>query len=414
MSERLLVTCVILAMCAPLYGQEEGSPLKVGDLAPGLGFDKVLQAPEGAKVTLEALQGKVIVVHFWGPHAQPCIDAFSHLNRLAKKFQGKPIQFIAITSAEEDTVRKFADITPIEGWIGIDRDFWIFSLYYASPVPHVVVIDKEARVAAIVRPEDLTEAALGDVLAGKTVSLPTKPGKWVKPTWKPGKTEDEPEPILQIAIAPSMSSFGGIEFSSDKTGRRLTAKGAPLAYLVTTAYRAEPARVVWKLPPSYEAYRVSLVVPKTLENSIYSMLQEALDSTFNLKVTWQKRSVQCLVLKRDESVPLRLAQSGNSKKTKGESKGGGKDDGEGRTRFGYGVVSFSKVNMAGVASGLEAVLRVPVIDETEIEGRFDLKLRYKPGDVGQLKAAVKELGLRFEEDQRQIKLLIVDKADEDA
>jgi uncharacterized protein (TIGR03435 family) len=402
---------VVLVLCVPVFGQEEGGQLKVGEPAPALGFDKLLQAPEGAKAMLDALEGKVIVLYFWGPHARPCVDACGHMNKLAKKFQGKAVQFIAVTSCDEDTARKFTEITPIEGWIALDRDLWMFSAYRASPVPHVVVIDKQGKVAAMVKPDDLTEAAMNDLLAGKAVNLPVKEGKAVKPDWKPGKDKTEPEPILQIVIAPCDLPPRDFSFHVDKSGRRLTARAAPLPYLVALAYRADPARVVCKLPPSNERYRVSLVVPKGLEKSIYSVFQEALDSTFNLNVTWRKQSVPCLVLKRDENVPLGLTPTGKGEKGKGKSSK--KDDGGSHTSFSDGFLIFSGANMDVIVGSLSEVLGAPVFDETDIEGRFDLSIRWQPGSIEALKEALLKLGLELEKDERQVKLLVIGKAGED-
>ncbi len=410
MNNRMLAALVVLALCIPVLARQEGPQLKIGEPAPGLGFDALLQAPQGTRATLDELQGKVVILYFWGPHAKPCIDALGPLNKLIKQFKGKPVQLVAITSVDADTARKFADITPIEGWIAIDRDLWIFGAYSASPVPHVVVIDKQGRVAAMVKPEDLTEAAIKDLLADKAVNLPLKVGKPVKVQWKPGKDKEEPEPILQIAIAPCHSPPQQARFSLDKSNRRLTARALPLPYLVATAYRAELGRVVSRLPPSNDRYRVSLIVPKGHEQAIYAMLQEALDSAFDLSVTWQRRSVPCLVLTRDESVPLGLDKAGESRKQGKGRDGQKRSDRAGHIALADGLLYCYGVDMAGFAAALESSFGVPIVDETEISGRFDVTIQYRPGDIAAAKQALNKLGLRLEEEKRQVRLLVIDRA----
>ncbi|MFN2511843.1 MAG: TlpA family protein disulfide reductase [Pyrinomonadaceae bacterium] len=68
--------------------------IKIGDTAPEIKFEKLLQAPPGADTAATNLKGKVVVLEFWATWCLPCVPAIQHLNDVAEKFKDKPVQFI--------------------------------------------------------------------------------------------------------------------------------------------------------------------------------------------------------------------------------------------------------------------------------------------------------------------------------
>ena len=49
--------------------------------------------------------------------------------------------------------------------------------------PHTVIVDREGKIAATTRPDEVTEAALADVVAGKKIDLPVKSNKSADTDW---------------------------------------------------------------------------------------------------------------------------------------------------------------------------------------------------------------------------------------
>lgn len=411
MTRPTLMLLLTLASSTIVYGQQTDQPLSIGEPAPEIGFDKLLQAPEGAKAKLADLKGKVVVLDFWGPQSRPCAGAFSHLNELADKFRSKPVQFIAIASCDEATAKKFTEITPIAGWIGIDTKLWMFCAYSASPVPHTVVVDKQGRIAAITQPENLTEAAIESLLADKSIQLPLKVGKSVRPLSQPDARKDEPEPLVQITIAPSDSPPSAFRYHIDHGGRRLTAEAAPLPFLVAAAFQAGYGRVAWMLEPSNDRYRVSVIVPKGKERSLYPLFQEAVTKTFDLKPTWRNAKMPCLILRRNEDAPLALTEAGAADHT--TLKKHKPNSSKGATFQSEGLFTGSGISMAALASSLESLCGVPVVNETEIDGLYDVRIWYTVGDMTSLRKSVEALGLLLDEDKRTIKVLVVEREDLD-
>jgi thiol-disulfide isomerase/thioredoxin len=63
-----------------------------GHAAPGFS----LKDASGQEHSLGSLRGKVVVLHFWGSWCPPCVEEVPMWLKLARKFEGKPVAFLAV------------------------------------------------------------------------------------------------------------------------------------------------------------------------------------------------------------------------------------------------------------------------------------------------------------------------------
>src|SRR5881396_890266 len=117
MKKTFVLLAAAMAFATSQLARSQSDPPKLGDQPAPLGFEKLLQAPDGAKASWAALKGKVVVLEFWATWCGPCIAAIPHLNELADHFKDKPVQFIAITDEEEKVVAPFLKRKPIHAWV---------------------------------------------------------------------------------------------------------------------------------------------------------------------------------------------------------------------------------------------------------------------------------------------------------
>jgi len=169
----ILIPAALLIIGVISVNAQRPSP-KLGDDAPALNLNKILEANENRTVSLNDLKGNVVVLEFWATWCVPCIPALSHFNELAEKFKGKAVRFISITDEGESKIAQFVKTQPIRTWIGFDPTRAAFDAYQANGIPHTVVVDRNGRIAAITSPENVTETVLNNLLAGRYVSLPFK------------------------------------------------------------------------------------------------------------------------------------------------------------------------------------------------------------------------------------------------
>ena len=396
------ISVVVLAFFVTVaWAQEKGTELLgVGDEAPELRLEKVLQAPPDTSVKIEDLRGKVVILQFWAPQGRESVQALTHMSKLGASFKGKPVQFISIAAIDESTFKAFAAAMPISGWVGLDKDLWTFSDYSAGPVPHTVVIDQQGHVAAITKAENVTEAAINDLLAGKAIDLPPKKGKAIQPQWKPGQEKDETEPLLQLVISPSNADPRAFHMSISKDGRRILVNAAPLPYLLGLTYGVRPCRVVWIGLPPETRYKVSVVAPSGDKNAAAKLLQDALERTFGLRPMWQIRMTPCYVLRRIEDRPLALSPVSAERKGKGGATSLPAD----------GDFTSFRGTAAQFVQVLENFLPRPVIDETALEGQYNFHVEVGRGSIDDLNPALGKVGLELKQEERRIKLLVVDRA----
>jgi len=148
-------------------------PPQVGERAPALDLEKLLQAPEGAKADWESLRGKVVVLDFWATWCVPCVRDIPFLNKLQDAFKDKPVQFIAVTDEPKSIVGPFLKKNPIKGWIGLDADGSAFKAYAVLARPTAVVVDQQGRLVGWTIPSTLVDHPdiLDDLIAGKPRNL---------------------------------------------------------------------------------------------------------------------------------------------------------------------------------------------------------------------------------------------------
>ena len=384
----LLLTAMFLSLNIV---NAQPQPPKVGDAAPDLSLNKILQANEISAINLKSLKGNVIVLEFWGTWCLACFPAIKHFNELSEKFKDKSVRFIAITDEDESSVARFTKAQPIQGWIGLDNNRGTFNSYQASGLPHTVVIDRNGRIAAITLPKNVTETVLNDLLADKQISLPLKEAAPIDLEWDESEAPDGIEPLTQAIIKPSNStSFGG---SNNRPGH-FTADGATLLPLIIAAYQTSPYRVINNLPESTKIYKVSVIVPPGREETLFPLFQQALITTFGISVKREMREADVFVLSAPQGAAAKLQPSQAAKELGGNI----------RNRI------FSKRQpIKRLAELLESVLGRSVIDKTNLTGEYDWELQYSKVDKSVLFNSLREkLGLELTETKQAIEMLIIE------
>jgi uncharacterized protein (TIGR03435 family) len=365
--------------------------LKIGSPAPQLKLTRFIQPSTGALSNWQDLKGKVVVLEFWATWCSPCIPAMDHLNELAQKFKGKPIEFIAITDEDEAVITQYLKKKPFSGSIALDEKHETFSAYQFAGIPHSVVIDDKGNIAAITFPKEITETALDDLLAGKSLSLPVKQAIGADLKWDDELVKDDT--LFQVIIRASYAITGGFR---PQRGR-LTFDGASLRNALMGAYNVAYVRSVFNFPGS-EAdakYRISVAVPKGQENLLYTTLQKALQDTFGIQARRERREMDVFVLKviDDKKDVLKPSQS------TGETSG-----------FGSGKIYAKKQTLLKLSEFLENFKGKPVVDETNLKEKYDWELVYSSADPNLLTNSLRErLGLELVQAKRQIEVFVFDK-----
>ena len=102
---------------------------------------------DGQRISLDDLQGKVVLIDFWATWCGPCREALPHLRDVARKFQGQPLVVLSISlDSDEAKWKEFIaknDMT----WLQY-RDPESFKgpipkLFNVQAIPHTFTIDAD-------------------------------------------------------------------------------------------------------------------------------------------------------------------------------------------------------------------------------------------------------------------------------
>ena len=68
-------------------------------MAPAFGLTTL----SGERISLDELQGKVVLIDFWATWCGPCREALPHVQSIAKKFSGQPLVVLSISLDQDET-----------------------------------------------------------------------------------------------------------------------------------------------------------------------------------------------------------------------------------------------------------------------------------------------------------------------
>ncbi len=114
---------------------------------------------DGKRVSLDDLQGKVVLLDFWATWCEPCREALPNIKKIAGKFQGQPLTILSV-SLDSDA-QKWQDFVAKNEmtWLNYrDGSFKgpIARLFGVDAIPHTFTIDADG----VLRDEHIGDASI--------------------------------------------------------------------------------------------------------------------------------------------------------------------------------------------------------------------------------------------------------------
>ncbi len=221
----------------------------------------------------------------------------------------------------------------------------------------------------------------------------------------------QPAPQFEVAsIKPSADPSSGSAGSHSGKGR-LTMTNVTLKRCIMGAYELGPNLIAGG--PDWLDVDRYVIVAKASENTgdhdLMAMLQTLLAERFRLAVHRETRTVQAFVLE---------VAKGGPKLEKAE--------GESSTSSRRGSIEARATGMTRFAEVLSRQMDLPVVDQTGLEGAFNMKLEWTPesrkpvqpgadlvpADTGpSIFTAIQRLGLRLRAQKAPAQVLVIDHAE---
>ncbi len=132
----------------------------------------------GTPKTLADYRGKVVLLNFWASWCPPCLHEMPSMERLRVKMAGRPLEIVALASAESvEDVKPFLSKMKLGFPILLDPDGSNTKRWKVFALPTTFLLDAEGRVRYVLTGS--TEWDEGEALRVIESMLP-KPGAQVK------------------------------------------------------------------------------------------------------------------------------------------------------------------------------------------------------------------------------------------
>ncbi|PKN91484.1 MAG: TlpA family protein disulfide reductase [Chloroflexi bacterium HGW-Chloroflexi-6] len=132
---------------------------QVGFLAPAFS----LETPDGQKIALDELRGKVVLVNVWATWCPPCRAEMPAMQQVYQEYQSQGFEILAVNSTVQDTLSNLAPFVSEYGLsfpILLDRQGEVTRLYRVLSLPTSFFIGKDGVIREVVVGGPMDEALL--------------------------------------------------------------------------------------------------------------------------------------------------------------------------------------------------------------------------------------------------------------
>ncbi len=379
--------------------------LHVGNICPDVQLNHIINYGDSA-AALYHFTNRLLILDFWGTGCIGCIQSFSHLNQLRKKF-GDSIQIIMVNSETEDSTKKFFSRhskIQVPAFPFVTQDTELKKYFPHVYVPHQVWLNVKKQVVAITGGYNLTDEHIEEFLKRNKIELAIKAD--INPTVSglpvilaPDSSKIISNALYYSGIMPSLGSTG-VNYQRDAVGgsiktNRIIMNNASVLRLLQVAFGEEgkydfnPRNTVilnvkdtfrYVYPSDNNLYDewssgnsffYELKVPGEKANNFYKFMQQDLERFFNVTARVEQKKIECYLLVKTGKI-IKLDSTPGAFKVKYLDTGAG-------TIAQFQNMPFSQFvwNLKSSFSGMS--VKQPVIDATGLNG--SLAISYTSQDL---------------------------------
>ncbi|GAA0445558.1 thiol-disulfide oxidoreductase ResA [Virgibacillus sp. AGTR] len=145
----ILVAAVVFAVISNL--KEDKIIYKVGDDAPDFQLQQINKNNETETIRLSDLEGKGVMLNFWGTWCEPCKAEMPYMQKLYPKYKEKGVEIVAVSlDSTKLVVDRFIEEYDLTFPIPFDKSGQVRDLYKVGPIPSTVFINPEGKIEEVV------------------------------------------------------------------------------------------------------------------------------------------------------------------------------------------------------------------------------------------------------------------------
>ncbi|MFZ1530210.1 MAG: thioredoxin-like domain-containing protein [Ferruginibacter sp.] len=393
---------LLLLLGLGIFGQSQETLLKAGDRFPDLLITNITNAPKKEHYINDSVNRMFYLLNFWGTWCSPCIPEMDHLTIIQKNNTSK-LQVIAVSDDDAGRKANYLKKKPSSIWLSTDTSYTLYNMLGLANVGQCILISPEKKIVAVLKTESITQALIDKLLRGQPVISDAN----IK-TPDAGVSDDFGVDSLvnnSFCIRGYMNGKRGMRRNRNETyfnGRRITAYNSSLLTLYMDVFdihsstqTAYDSSVSKKEVADYEnkksLYCMDILVEAGKKNHINDILYQYLSAVLPVKARLIHKKLPVYVLKVAGSGMGDFIVSKDTVSSYGFS-------GRGYEGTGIFLKDFAKHYLTNE-------LNLPVLDETGLAERYDIKFSINLRDKETLKDVLSKNGLTLEKAEREVPVI---------
>ncbi|PAV29533.1 thiol-disulfide oxidoreductase [Virgibacillus profundi] len=145
----VMLVAVVFAVVSNL--QKDNTIYRAGDPAPDFKLQQISKNNELETIQLSDLEGKGVMLNFWGTWCKPCEAEMPYMQDLYPEYKEKGIEIVAVSlDATELVVHRFIDEYDLTFPIPHDKTGEVKDLYKVGPIPSTFFINPDGEIEEVV------------------------------------------------------------------------------------------------------------------------------------------------------------------------------------------------------------------------------------------------------------------------
>jgi len=392
----------ILLLLLTISVKSQNYILKAGDHFPDLTLHPIVNAPVKELYLNNYPSKKFIILNFWGTWCSPCIPEMDLLAKLQNRFQ-QQIQVIGYSDDPVEKLIKYNARKPSKIWLASDTSFLIYQMLNLASVGNCAIIDSKRNIVAIVKTDSVNAKLVTRLLKGEKIKSNAGIAE-ISNTDKDlfGVDTLQSNSFTIRSYMKGQQTMGRAPTRGVFAYRRKSYYNIGLVTLYKDAYDiTSQKQLVYDFDKKQydnfsdksQLYCFDLLVKPEQKDSLKIIMQHKLQESLPIKARTEMRTMQVYVLKQKPGATLNMPESADA--TLDYSFSGNGFNGKGVT-----IEDFTHLY-------LNNELELPVVNETGLTKRYDIKTVNDLRDKANILNAVDKLGLTLEKSERPVKVLIL-------
>jgi peroxiredoxin len=372
--------------------------LRTGDPIPDMIIRPILNAPLAA-LDVRAFGQKFLVLSFWGTWCSPCLPEMDSLAKL-QRTNNRSIQVVAISNEPVGRLQKYLERKPSTLWLASDTSEILYRMFGWRYVGQSAILDPQGHILALVRTDSIDQRMIDRLLRHEPVRSSAETGVIKDIDSDPFAVDSSLH--FQLSWSAYRKDMPGMSRNWLKTpfeGRRRTYFNVCPVDIYRDAYQLSYRQVVYEVPEKSinnwqdknTLYCLDLLVAPEQKDSLLILLRQTLDKLVNFRTRLERRVIPVYVLSRlPDAAALPASTAPESS-------------------FGFSGRGFdgTGIPMKPFADYVSNELRLPVIDETGLKGKYDVHTENALRTEQDMLAALKKLGLTVTKTTREMDMLVI-------